>query len=116
MESDQNGSNYSPSFTTSGTTQTLSAATAYAALLTDINTNTTATAGAVIGTVAYNDAHALLIINNGVVAGGIYTTNPTTYAIRGHLSSGKFFCLDNTGGSDQAESAPGSGNFVATCQ
>ena len=119
MELDYNSAsgNYNASFTVSSGVASLLATGAYASIAGNIAGN--GVSGSVVGTTnsaaAFNNASGLIIVTNGTGSGAGFSSAVTNYALRGKLSTGKYYCADSTGYSNTAESAPGSGNFATTC-
>ena len=114
MEADFNGSSYANSFTPAGATYTFKASAPYNTLVNDIAAN--GFSGAVYGAhsgILTADTNGLIVVTNGVVAGGVWTTLPTAYAIRGKLpstnsapTSANSFCIDSTGNTKALEADP----------
>ncbi len=109
--------NYNASFTVSSGVASLLTTGAYTSIAASVASN--GASGSVVGTtnsaVANTNTSGLIIVTNGTGSGSSFTTAVTAYALRGKLSTGKYYCADSTGYTDTAESAPGSGNFAVTC-
>ncbi len=134
MESDFDGSSYGGSFSPTAAAALNSYAfknsVPYSTLVLDIASNgfsgtaygQSAAAGG--GNVPGSNTSGLVVITNGVSAVGSWATAPTAYAIYGRLPSsgaaaagtGKFFCLDSTGGTNPSKDSPAAGVlFTITC-
>lgn len=114
FETDYANSVYSASFVVAGGIPALAAGN-YQTLLTDLNTNGSA-GNSIGGTIAVSgNTSGLVLVENGTPNGTTgWTTAPTSYALYGKLSTGKYFCIDSTGGTSQSLT-PSQTNFGATC-
>ncbi len=123
METDRVVDSFAGSFATAASAYSFLASGKYLQLTTDLSTN--GTAGAAYGyqgvttnnILGVNPSGLIVVVTGSVNASSVWSQLPTTYAIRGLLSSNKYFCLDNTGKSDVSEANPGAANpFLTTCQ
>ena len=119
MELDYNppNGNYNSSFTVSSAVASLLTTGTYGTIAGSVASN--GVSGSVVGTtnsaVAFSNTSGLIIVTNGTGSGSGFSAPITNYALRGKLSTGKYYCTDSTGYTDSTESAPGSGNFAVTC-
>ncbi len=123
MENDRTPTDYSGSFTIVTASATVwfgsGTLTQYSAVVSDAKTNSSingpiatttyiSPGGTVIsGTAAAGAANGpeIVVVENGVASGGLWTTKPTAYSIWGYLSTGNWYCLDSAGNSKNGTSA-----------
>ena len=115
-ESDYSNSNYSKLFTVASGIPTISSSiTNYQTIASDI-ASYGSSGSSVGGTIAvFGNTSGLIIIENGTTDGASgWNIAPSAYALYGRLSTGKFFCIDSTGGASPSLAATQT-NFAQTC-